>query len=198
MIAGLALLAPPALASNPMNGDLMIIDFRHDTKPWPNIDDVVMGGRSSSGMQIADGFARFAGSLSLENNGGFASVRSLPREIDLSEFDGLVLRLRGDGNRYKLRLRTTQAYDGVSFQAVVEPVADEWQEITVPFTAFEPVFRGRKVRGHPDLDTAAIKTFGLLISDRQQGRFHLDVEWIKGWRKGGVKPAVVPQPDSGG
>lgn len=43
------------------------------------------------------------------------------------------------------------------------------------FAAFEPVFRGRRLGGHPDLDSSAIMTIGLLISDRQQGRFQLDV-----------------------
>ena len=52
----------------------MIVDFRTATDSWRNIDDVVMGGLSSSEMVIEDGVAVFRGDVSLDNNGGFASV----------------------------------------------------------------------------------------------------------------------------
>jgi monofunctional biosynthetic peptidoglycan transglycosylase len=159
----------------------MIIDFRAGAEPWRNIDDVVMGGVSSSDMLIEDGVAVFHGEVSLENNGGFASVRSEPRDHDLSAFDGLVLRVRGDGKRYKLRLRTTPSFDGPSYQAMIHPVPDEWHEISVPFSDFRPVFRGRVLPDHPPLDPAEVKTIGLLIADKQAGPFRLEIEWIAGY-----------------
>jgi len=158
----------------------MIVDFTGGGRPWRNIDDAVMGGRSSSDMVVENGAAVFRGEVSLRNNGGFASVRSDPQDHDLSRFDGLVLRVRGDGKRYRLRLRTTRTFDGVSYQASLEPAASTWQEVAIPFTAFEPVFRGRRVPNHPKLDPAEIQTFGLLIADRQEGPFRLELEWIRG------------------
>jgi len=76
------------------------------------VNDGVMGGISSSTMEAtADGAGVFAGRLSLENNGGFASVRTVV-ESDLSTFAGLVLRVRGDGRSYQVRLRTNDRFDG--------------------------------------------------------------------------------------
>jgi NADH dehydrogenase [ubiquinone] 1 alpha subcomplex assembly factor 1 len=145
-----------------------------------------MGGVSNSEMVLEDGFAVFRGTVSLENNGGFASVRSRPVEHDLSAFDGLVLRIRGDGKRYGFRLRTSAAFDGVSYQVAFIAPAGEWRELRLPFDAFEPVFRGRRVPEHPPLDPAKVVTFGLIISDNQAGPFRLDLEWIEGFRIGAI------------
>ncbi len=159
------------------------VDFAAGSPPWRSIDDVVMGGRSSSAMTIRDGVAVFSGTVSLENNGGFASVRSAPERCDLSGFDGILIRLRGDGRRYAVRIRTDRAFDGVSYQVKIQPPDGEWREIFLPFSDFEPVFRGRRVRGHPPLDPSQIRAFGLLISDGQQGPFRLEVAWLAAWSK---------------
>lgn len=160
----------------------MIVDFGKCADPWLSIDDVVMGGVSHSEMVVEDGVAAFQGTLSLDNGGGFASVRSRPSVFPLAGLDGLLLRVKGDGNRYRLRLRTTDASDGVSYEAVLEPFADGWEDLAVPFTSFRPVFRGRTVEGFPPLDPAAVRTLGLMISDRQEGPFRLELASIDGWR----------------
>ena len=157
---------------------MVIFDFAAETETWPSIDDGVMGGLSASAMVIDDGVASFRGEVSFANNGGFASVRSRPQPRDLSACAGLVLKVRGDGRRYGLRLRTDAAFDGVSYQAELQPPAGAWVEVALPFSAFEPVFRGRRVADHPPIDPARITTFGLIIA-RQEGAFRLDLAWIR-------------------
>jgi monofunctional biosynthetic peptidoglycan transglycosylase len=175
--------AAQALAGRILEATMVkIMDFSAGSVPWRNIDDRVMGGVSSSRMVIADGVAIFSGVVSLERNGGFASVRSTPGQHDLGDFDGLVLRVLGDGNRYSVRVRTEDSFDGVSYQAKIEPAAGEWQEVFVPFDRFQPVYRGRLVAGYRALDPAAIRSFGLLIADKQSGPFRLEIEWIAGIR----------------
>jgi monofunctional biosynthetic peptidoglycan transglycosylase len=171
-------------AHNGEEGKMMVVDFAGDEPPWRSIDDVVMGGVSRSDMVVKDGIATFRGEVSLENNGGFASVRSMPEVHDLRGYDGLVLRVRGDGNRYAFRLRNSAAFDGASFQVRLRPPPGEWVEIAIPFSDFVPVFRGRRLAGHPPLDPSRIMTFGLLISDKQEGPFQLDIQWIRGWNSG--------------
>ncbi len=156
----------------------MIVDFASGSESWPNIDDAVMGGVSSSEMVVEEGHASFRGLVSFDNNGGFASVRSRPQVRDLSAFDGLVLRVRSDGKSYGFRIRTTASFDGVSYQVVLAPPAGEWIDVSVPFSDFVPVWRGRTVAGHPKLDPAKVTTFGLIIS-RQEGPFRLDISNIR-------------------
>lgn len=168
-----------------------VFDFTEGTDPWPSIDDRVMGGVSSSEMVVADRRAVFRGTVSLDEGGGFASVRSEPRHHDLAGFDGIVLEVRGDGQRYKLRLRTTGTFDGVSYEAPLAPPAAEggdreigdWTTVRLPFSTFRPVFRGRPVPDAPPLDPARVQTFGFLISDEQEGRFHLEVRQIAAYRE---------------
>jgi monofunctional biosynthetic peptidoglycan transglycosylase len=79
---------------------MTIIDFSRGDVTWPHINDGVMGGVSSGGISAVDGYATFRGTVSFDNNGGFSSVRSPTVVLDLSMFEGLVLRVRGDGKRY--------------------------------------------------------------------------------------------------
>jgi Complex I intermediate-associated protein 30 (CIA30) len=157
----------------------VVMDFAEKSGKWRIINDGVMGGLSSSRFRIVKRVAVFEGDVSLENNGGFASVRSEPGKHDLSEAEGILIRVRGDGKRYAFRMRTTGAFDGISYEARFKTVAGEWKTIQLPFKAFRPVFRGRLIRDAAPLDPKLIKTFGILISDKQAGKFRLEIDWIK-------------------
>jgi monofunctional biosynthetic peptidoglycan transglycosylase len=148
---------------------------------WHSIDDGVMGGVSHSAVGCAAGALVFSGTVSLENNGGFASIRSPAARYDLSGAGGVALRVKGDGKTYKLNLKADAGFDGVQYQAAFA-TSGQWEEVRLPWSAFEPRFRGRPVRDAPPLDPARIASFGLLISDRQSGPFRLEVERIEAWR----------------
>lgn len=150
---------------------------------WSPINDGVMGGFSRSDVQQTDTPAlRFSGIVSLENGGGFASVRSGPVSFDLSGYDGILMRFRGDGHRYALNLRTEYHIRGGSYrrQFDTEPIA--WGEHYFPFSGFAPTSFGRPVHDAPALDSANIRSFGLLISSRQHGPFSLEVAWLQAVR----------------
>ncbi len=145
---------------------------------WRSIDDVVMGGVSRSEARLtADGALRFSGVVSLENNGGFASIRSEPVKLDLSGAQGLRLRVKGGGKGFKLNLKTEAGFDTVQYQAPFM-APEEWGTVTLPFAAFRAVFRGRPVPNAPALDPARIVTLGFLISERQEGPFLLEIASI--------------------
>jgi monofunctional biosynthetic peptidoglycan transglycosylase len=158
-----------------------ILDFNSESTPaWDAIDDRIMGGLSQSQPEHIDGIGlRFSGSVSLENNGGFASIRSGVADFDLSAYCGLKLRLRGDGKTYKLSLRTDVFYDGVSYQAEFATTG-EWQEIELPFESFVPTHHGKKLTTVAPMDAARVRSFGLFIAGRQKGPFQLDIATIKG------------------
>ena len=113
--------------------------------PWLPIDDAVMGGVSHSEMRIENGRAVFAGVVSLDFGGGFASVRSNPGAWDLSAFTGIEALLRGDGRRYKLILKSDAGLDGVNWQAPFQTRRDEHQMVRIPFQDLVPVYRGSRV-----------------------------------------------------
>lgn len=157
---------------------MILADFSYPVEAarWRSTDDVVMGGRSSSGMRAGDGIGMFAGELSLERGGGFASVRRHDQPVDLSASDAIELRVRGDGKRYKLNLRTSGDLDGVVYQAAFDTGAGTWQTVRLTLASFAPRFRGRPVPG--TLDPTHVSSLGLLISDGQAGPFRLEVASI--------------------
>lgn len=145
---------------------------------WSVVNDTVMGGRSASAVNIDDGMLRFRGQLSLENNGGFASIQNAV-ELNLRNRDGIRLRVRGDGRDYQLRLQTDARYFGrpVAFSATFPTTAGKWTEVDVPFEQFKAGFRGRRLDGY-ELDTSRIERVGILLGDKQPGAFELDVDWL--------------------
>jgi monofunctional biosynthetic peptidoglycan transglycosylase len=144
---------------------------------WRAVNDGVMGGLSQSLLRATDdGTVVFMGVVSLENNGGFASVRTSLDETDLSEYAGLAVRVFGDGKRYRLRLRTDDRFDGIAYQATFETTGDVWQLVEIPFVSFVPTYRGRTVRDAPLLDTTKIHQIGFMIADKQKGPFRLEIE----------------------
>lgn len=172
----------PAVAASPRpDGVSVLMDFEAeaDEPAWQAVNDTVMGGRSSGGAEIDAGVLRFTGKLSLANNGGFASVRTRDRVFDLQGADAIVLRVRGDGRRYEVRLQTDARQRGipVSYGAGFDTTAGQWTLARVPLDAFEPSVHGRPLDG-PPLDASNIRELGLLIGDKREGPFALDVDWI--------------------
>jgi hypothetical protein len=158
---------------------LLDFDDPADAALWRPVDDVVMGGVSRSAFgQAGAGVARFHGFVSLENSGGFASVRTPPRDWDAAGATAFALRVRGDGKTYKFTLRTSDGFDGIQYQQRFTAAAGKWSDVRLPVSDFVATFRGRKVPFAPSLDPAKVRAIGLMISDKQAGSFELRVDRI--------------------
>jgi NADH dehydrogenase [ubiquinone] 1 alpha subcomplex assembly factor 1 len=160
---------------------LHLIDFASPASVarWSAIDDVVMGGISHSRLDHDPaGHGVFAGVVSLERNGGFASVRSPVLDLGAPGATAYVLEVHGDGRRYKINLRSDDAFDGVNYQAAFVAPALAWTRISLPLGEFRPGFRGRPVPDAPPLDPARVRQIGLMIADRQAGPFALAIRSI--------------------
>lgn len=152
---------------------------------WEIVNDGVMGGLSKGTVSITDqGTLLFRGTLSLENNGGFSSIRSARVPMDLSGAEGITLRVRGDGRTYMLRLLTDARVQDrrVAFMAPFQTVAGHWTDVRVPFQDFEGSWRGERV---PEavLDPARVEGFGFQISDKKAGPFSLEVDDMRTFSK---------------
>lgn len=146
---------------------------------WAPIDDRVMGGISKSRLRHDPaGHAVFEGEVSLERNGGFASVRSAPAARGRAGAKTCVLNVQGEAKRFKLNLLTEDAFDGLNYQAIFTPDPDRWQSLSVLLAEFRPNFRGRVVPGARPLDPACIRRVGLMIAERQAGPFALAIRRI--------------------
>ncbi len=166
-------------------GETILFDFGtiENMNDWLIVNDGVMGGLSRSSFTLSNNnSAVFLGNVRLENNGGFASVRTRAMQFDLDGYKGILIRVKGDGQKYQFRLQTSNQFDGVSYQYRFETTKDQWQTISIPFDECLPVFRGRILRNVGPLSSNDIRQLGLLVSDGQTGQFQLEVQWIKGYR----------------
>ena len=146
---------------------------------WHAIDDRVMGGISQSRLKHDPAsHAVFEGEVSLEQNGGFASVRSKPGDRGHPGAHACLLELRGDNKQFKLSLLTDDGFDRLNYQASFAPAGDDWQSLHLPLADFRATFRGREVPDAPPLDPARIRQVGLMIAARQAGPFALDIRRI--------------------
>src|SRR5208283_5014428 len=110
--------------------DKTLFDFQTTTESaaWQIVNDDVMGGVSASRFELIDGVAVFRGEVSLENNGGFASVRSSLARHNLAGCDSFVIRLRDDGRRYKFTVRTATGFDTPLYQCAFATRRGEEEE----------------------------------------------------------------------
>ena len=141
---------------------------------WLPVNDGVMGGLSQSRYYEQAGYAGvFAGNVSLENNGGFASVRA-PMRLEPAAHDlQLHLKISGDGKRYSLRLLTERTLDGIAYAATINTVEGQISEHHLAAADFTAVWRGRVVSGAPPLQWQDVRQIGLMISEKQEGAFQL-------------------------
>jgi NADH dehydrogenase [ubiquinone] 1 alpha subcomplex assembly factor 1 len=175
-LTALILVVGAALAGD----DHELFNFSAKSPDWFVVNDGVMGGVSSSNVKLENGVLVFEGQVRLENNGGFASVRSNSSEQNLSEFLGIALRVRGDGKIYALNLRTSSAR-GVLYQSEFQTKAGEWLELRILFSQLRPTRFGNTLKGFA-LEANRIESFGFIIANKRQERFRLEVDWIKAYR----------------
>ena len=147
---------------------------------WQAVNDGVMGGVSDGRFRITpESTLEFFGTLSLENNGGFASVRTKPADLDINAGDDLVVRVKGDGREYVLNLYTKSRRMAFSYRAPLPTVKNEWTEVAVPLEDFIPTAFGNRVQGMGPVEPDEITSIGFMLSDKKAGPFKMQVEWVK-------------------
>ncbi|MFS4468043.1 CIA30 family protein [Maribacter sp. 2210JD10-5] len=156
-----------------------IIDLKKTptTKGWKVVDDVVMGGRSSGTFEISEeGYGKFYGEVSLENNGGFSSVRYDVEPLKVGPKSKIQVRLKGDGKTYQFRVKANKQ-DYYSYITIFKTTGD-WQNLEFVLADLHPTFRGRKL-DLPNFDQNTIEELRFLIGNKKAQQFELLLESIK-------------------
>lgn len=161
-----------------INQNIVLFDFRPDAaiQEWKTVDDVVMGGKSNSKFSLnSAGHGVFEGTVSLENNGGFASVRYgfIPKEI--RGFKKAVIRLKGDGKYYQFRIRKNPN-DYFAYVREFQS-STEWQNVEIPLNEMEPKFRGVHL-DLPNFNGDVLSEIAFLISNKKNEQFRLTIDRI--------------------
>ena len=158
---------------------ILLFDFTvsSELSNWQVINDGVMGGTSRSKFYLnSEGHGCFDGTVSLENNGGFCSVRYAFDRIALDTNKIFCLRIKGDGKDYQFRVKTKKS-DAHSY---IYPfrTSGQWQNIEIPASAFYPSFRGRKL-DIPNYDGSNLEEIAFLIGNKKEENFQLLIDRIE-------------------
>lgn len=158
---------------------------------WVSVNDSVMGGVSDGrASATSDNTLKFSGTLSLENNGGFASIRTRAMDLDIQDDDTLVVRFKGDGRTYYMDLRTAERRMASNYRTPIQTEAGKWKEVRVELSDFYFTSFGRKIDRAP-IKGSAVNSFGFTLADKKAGPFELEIAWVKAERAGEGGEVVV-------
>ncbi|CAM9280674.1 unnamed protein product, partial [Hapterophycus canaliculatus] len=188
--------------------------FQEAWRQWGALDDVVMGGVSESGLRVVPGAgeadpsrggaaaaaAVFSGEVKTSNSGGFVSIRTrnAAPPLDLSAYNALRLRLKGDGNRYKFSIYDSPGWNSKAWCDSFDTVKGEWMDVDIPFDTLKYNFRTETVKDPPAFSKSSISSFQLMLSKFEldgklnpnfsAGPFELTISSIKAVSVGGSEP----------
>ena len=162
-----------------IDGEVIMEDF--DSKnllKWKIVNDSVMGGRSDATLKLKNNlYGIFNGYLSLQNNGGFSSIRAY-YPPDLKNVKSITIRVKGDGRQYSFRVRGNTS-NWAWYTHSFDTIDGEWIEKELKIDDFYPVYRGYYLNDMPLLSEIIIKEIGIMLSDKQTGPFKLAIDWIR-------------------
>ena len=156
------------------SANISLFNSQSDSKPnWSVLNDTVMGGKSASRWNN-DTASSFEGILSLANNGGFASVRTTINDVDLTETDGIYIRVKGDGRNYQFRIRS-RSFSWADYMYEFQTVNEVQQTFFLPYKDFKSSWRGFSLSFLPSLRGKDITEIGFFLGDKKPGNFKLNI-----------------------
>jgi len=150
-----------------------------DGSNWLIINDGVMGGRSIGEAYLTNDSILFQGEISFENNGGFASIRSYPKRIDLSGAEFIELRYRLTGLNFALMLEENRRFWMPYYSYELETTDNEWVTIRIPVNRLKETrlgdFTGKTLR---DARSKEFFRLGFISKEKKADSFNLEIDYI--------------------
>lgn len=150
-----------------------------DGKNWVVVNDGVMGGRSLGNAFLNDDSILFQGSISFDNNGGFASVRSSRMRLDVSDSRFIEIRYRSSGVAFSLMLEQSSRFYIPYYSYPLETTQGEWVTKLIPIESLKETrlgdFTGRtldKEKSKP------IIRLGFISRDKKEASFELEIDYL--------------------
>ncbi len=163
-----------------MKNPLLIFDFKEnaDISNWKIVDDVVMGGNSNGNFYLNKvGNGIFEGKISLENNGGFSSLRYTFDREKIAGYKKVHIHLKGDKKRYQFRVKSN-GREKHSYISYFKPTG-EWETIVLDLSDMIPTFRGKRLTELPNYQAEELSEIRFLIGNKKEQNFKLEIDKIQ-------------------
>lgn len=157
---------------------MVIFDFNKNSNlsNWKVTNDTVMGGKSNGEFFLNDNdLGVFKGHVSLENNGGFTSVKHQFEPKDIKCFSKIILKVKGDGKSYQFRVKS----DVNQRHSYIAPfvTTGEWQTLEIALSELYPTFRGMRL-DIGNFTAGKLNELAFLIGNKKEESFKLEIKSI--------------------
>jgi hypothetical protein len=163
----------------------------HPDVEWGPLDDVVMGGASRSDLQPGVKFdGTWSGSVTTANNGGFAGIRTklFSPKKDASACRGFLLKVKGDGSRFKFIARDDEDWNGIAWSTSFDTVKGKEVAVKIPWSKLKATRFARTILDK-NFDKSSVTGIQISLSKFEydgglnpkftEGPFKLDIEKVE-------------------
>jgi len=160
------------------------IDFgngKDKINDWVMISDNIMGGVSRSKLEYSEDALVLSGIISLDNFGGFSSVKTKFGLIDLSRFKGLIIKHKSTNQRFAITLEDSRNWTLPNYKGdFANSKTDTWEESIMYFKDFKEYQIGEPTGEKLDLTRLKnIVRFGVITMEKKEGTFSLEIDYIE-------------------
>jgi monofunctional biosynthetic peptidoglycan transglycosylase len=162
--------------------DIPKIDFgkQKDGRNWQVVNDGVMGGLSQGSAQLTDDSILFKGKVSLDNNGGFSSLRSNFSRKELTSYEQVKIRYRSDGISLAMTLSVSRRWYIPNYKTSLASTGGTWKTITLNLKDFRKHYIGKPM--NETLDSNALGEvirLGFITDEKKYGDFEFEIDYIE-------------------
>jgi len=158
------------------------IDFGKDKKgkKWQVINDGVMGGLSEGNAKLTENSILFKGEVSLDNNGGFSSLRRVFSSKDLSAFDEVKIRYKSSGISLAFTIAVSQRWYVPNYKMSLPSTSSEWKTATMKLTDFRKHYIGKPMNETLKKEVLSdIVRIGFITDEKKYGDFEFEIDYIE-------------------
>ena len=143
------------------------INLLKNSLEWYTVNDGVMGGKSIGKVEKSHDGLLFYGETSLENNGGFSSVRC-KIEKPFQNLKAVELQFKSDGRTYEVICK--QKGSEFAYRAPFKTKSGVITTVTLTPADFIASYRGNKIDA-PSLGLIELEEVGVILADGNPGKF---------------------------
>lgn len=173
-----------AITSLKSFGQSSIIDFGNSAEKnqeWVLLSDNIMGGLTKSKIEYTNNSVLLSGNISLDNYGGFSSIKTKYESVDLSEYNGIKIKFKSTNQKFAFTLEDNQNWTQPNFKREFSPKKDDtWEELIIYFKDFQEIKIG-ELTGNM-MKSKSLKNIvrmGIMTYEKKEGPFSLEVDYIE-------------------
>ena len=164
-------------------GQSSIIDFGNSAEKnqeWKLLSDNIMGGVTKSKIEYTNNSVLLSGNISLDNYGGFSSIKTKYKSVDLSKYNGIKIKFKSTNQKFAFTLEDNQDWTQPNYKREFSSKKDDtWEEVIIYFKDFQEIVIGETTGNM--MKSKSLKNIvrmGIMTYEKKEGPFSLEVDYV--------------------